>query len=96
MKKYYYIYIMASSSDVLYVGITNNLIRRINEHRTWKIEGFSKKYNCHRLVFYEYTEYVIDALLREKTIKSWSRKKKIQLIQSVNPNWKDLYDEIIS
>ena len=95
MKKFYYIYIIASSSDVLYVGITNNLIRRMNEHRNCIIEGFSKKYHCHRLVFYEYTEYVNDALLREKTIKSWSRKKKVELIESMNPCWKDLYDEII-
>ena len=95
MEKQYSIYIIASPSDVLYIWVTNNLIRRIQEHRKWSIEWFSKKYWCTRLVYYESWKYIYDAIAREKELKGWGRKKKIELIATMNPKWKDYYDEII-
>ncbi len=96
MENNYYTYIVSSPSDVLYIGMTNNLIRRMQEHKEWKTEWFSKKYGCTRLVYYEHTKYVQEAISREKVLKWWNRKKKIELIQSKNPEWKDLYESIIS
>lgn len=92
----FYIYIMASDSGTLYVGMTNNLQRRVIEHKEYKIEGFSKKYKCHKLVYYESTKYVYNAIEREKEIKNWNRKKKEELIKTMNPTWKDLYKTIFS
>ena len=92
----YYTYIVASPSDVLYIWMTNNLQRRIEEHKEWKIEWFSKKYHCNRLVYYESTKYVYEAIAREKQLKWWLRQKKIELIETINPKWKDLYKDIIS
>lgn len=89
MKKYY-VYIMASKSRVLYTGVTNNLERRVYEHKNKLVEGFTSKYNVNRLVFFEETTDVYAALNREKQIKGWLRSKKIALIESVNPQWKDL------
>jgi putative endonuclease len=89
MKKYY-VYIMASKSRVLYTGVTNNLERRVYEHENKLVEGFTRKYNVNRLVFFEETTDVYAALNREKQIKGWLRSKKIALIESVNPQWKDL------
>jgi putative endonuclease len=89
MKKYY-VYIMASKSRVLYTGVTNNLERRVYEHKSKLVEGFTSKYNITRLVHYEETNDVHIALAREKQIKGWLRAKKIALIESVNPQWKDL------
>jgi putative endonuclease len=96
MKKEYnfYVYIMASNSGTLYVGFTNNIKRRVYEHRENLIDGFSKKYSCHKLVFYEHFTYVYNALNREKEIKDWNRKKKEELIKSINPHWNDLYDDL--
>jgi putative endonuclease len=87
---------MASDSGTLYVGMTNNLQRRVIEHKEYKIEGFSKKYKCHKLVYYESTKYVYNAIEREKEIKNWNRKKKEELIKTMNPTWKDLYKTIFS
>ena len=88
--KTYYVYIMASKSRVLYTGVTNNLERRVYEHKNKLIEGFTNKYNVDRLVHYEETNDVNVAIAREKQIKGWLRSKKIALIESANPQWKDL------
>ena len=90
MSKQYYVYIMASRSRVLYVGMTNDLQRRVEQHKQKLIEGFTQRYNITRLVYYEVTNDVHAALAREKQIKSWRRSKKTDLIESVNPAWKDL------
>jgi putative endonuclease len=87
---------MASKKNgTLYIGVTNNIIRRVYEHKNNEVEGFSKKYKVHRLVYYEQTENVESALNREKQLKKWNREWKINLIQKENPNWKDLYNELI-
>ncbi|KAA0205499.1 GIY-YIG nuclease family protein [Candidatus Uhrbacteria bacterium] len=89
--KQYYVYILTNLLDtVLYIGMTNNLPRRINEHREKLVEGFSKKYNLTKLVFYESTDDVNAAIAREKELKGWIRRKKNALIESMNPEWKDL------
>ena len=87
----YYIYILTNKyNKVLYVGVTNNLVRRIYEHKNNLVDGFTAKYNVHKLVYYDYGEDVISAITREKQIKGWTRKKKISLIESMNPKWLDL------
>ena len=91
--KHYYVYIMTSPSGTLYTGMTNNLQRRVYEHKNKLIDGFTKKYNVTRLVYYELYHDVRDAIAREKQIKSWRRSKKIDLIKSLNPTWKDLSEE---
>lgn len=90
----YYVYIMASNSGTLYVGITNDLVRRAYEHKNDLVEGFTKKYQCHKLIYYEQTSDVNSAIAREKQIKNWRRDKKEMLIKANNPRWVDLYDEI--
>ncbi len=90
----FYVYMTASSSGTLYVGMTNDLIRRIAEHKEGKIEGFSKKYSCNKLVYYEHHKYVYNAIEREKEIKKWRREKKQDLIKTINPHWNDLYQEL--
>lgn len=93
--KQYYIYILTNKSKTLYTGVTNNLKRRVYEHRHNKmIEGFTKKYNLTKLVYYEITVDVRSAITREKQIKGWLRNKKIHLIESFNPEWKDLSSEL--
>jgi putative endonuclease len=89
----YYVYIMTNRSKTLYTGVTNNLYRRVHEHKKKLIGGFTKKYNITKLVWYEATSEVTSAIAREKQIKGWVRKKKIALIESMNPEWKDLSDE---
>lgn len=86
----YYVYIMASKSRTLYVGVTNNIMRRIYEHKHKLVEGFTSRYNIDRLVYFEETQYVREAIAGEKIIKDWNRRKKIALIESVNPGWEDL------
>ena len=86
----YYVYIVASRSRTLYTGVTNDLQRRVYEHKKKLVPGFTTKYNIQRLVYYETTEDVDAAIFREKQIKGWTRSKKLQLIESVNPTWKDL------
>jgi len=94
--KQYYIYILTNQyNTVFYVGVTNNLIRRVYEHKNKLVKGFTSKYNIKKLVYYEVFSDVRDAIYREKQIKSWSRKKKIEMIEKFNPEWKDLYEEII-
>ena len=88
--RYGYVYIMANSRPTLYTGVTNNLERRMYEHRNGLVEGFTKKYNCKKLVFFEEYLSIIDALNREKQIKKWRRSKKEWLIKTVNSTWRDL------
>ena len=93
MSKQYYVYIMASRSRVLYVGMTNDLQRRVEQHKQKLVEGFTQRYNVTRLVYYEATNDVHAAIAREKQIKGWRRSKKTELIESINPPWNDLSDE---
>lgn len=86
----YFIYIMASITGVLYIGVTNDLERRVYEHKTKALKGFTKKYNINQLVYFETTNEVDVATAREKKIKGWLRSKKVALINSINPEWKDL------
>ncbi len=88
--KQYYVYIMTNNSKTLYTGVTNNLERRVYEHKNKLVQGFTSRYNITKLVHYEETNDVQEALLREKQIKGWLRSKKIALIEAKNPEWKDL------
>jgi putative endonuclease len=90
MSSQYYVYLMASLSRVLYVGVTNDLYRRVHEHKQKRLKGFTSKYNLTRLVHYEITSDVRAALAREKEIKAWRRQKKVALIEAANPQWRDL------
>ena len=93
-QRQYCVYIMANAHHtVLYTGVTNDLQRRVLEHRAGEGGAFTKKYNVHKLVYFEQGTEVKDAILREKQIKAGSRQKKIDLVNSMNPNWKDLYEE---
>ena len=93
--KTYYVYIMTNKYNrVLYTGITNDLARRVYEHKNKIIKGFTYKYNVNKLVYYEYTNEVTRAIEREKQIKGWLRKKKIDLIETMNKEWKDLGIEL--
>ncbi len=90
------VYIIASQKNgTLYAGVTSNLPRRAFEHREGLIKGFTKKYNCKTLVWYEVHETMEAAIIREKQIKAGSREKKLRLIQTMNPEWNDLYDKLI-
>ncbi len=89
----YYVYIMASYRGTLYTGVTNDLDRRVYEHRHKLVEGFTKKYNVSKLVYYEVTANVEAAIAREKQIKDWRRSKRVALIESMNPYWVDLVEE---
>jgi putative endonuclease len=87
---------MASQRNgTLYIGVTNDLIRRIYEHKNNLTDGFTKKYNIHQLVYYEETPDVINAIQREKQLKKWNRKWKLALIEKSNPRWEDLYKNLI-
>lgn len=88
--KEYYIYILTNRSRTLYIGMTNNLERRVYEHKRKLIPGFTSRYNITQLVYYDRTNEVLDAIAREKQLKGWRRSKKIALIESVNPEWRDL------
>jgi len=91
-----YIYILTNKKDgTLYIGITTNLIRRVYEHKNLKIEGFTKRYNLNKLVYFEeYQQYAM-AIKREKRLKEWQRQWKLDLINQHNPDWNDLYDTIV-
>jgi putative endonuclease len=88
----YYVYLIASRSRVLYCGVTNNLRRRLEQHREGSIDGFTADYKCTRLVWFERFQDVNNAIAREKQIKRWRREKKIALIQQAHPTWVDLYE----
>jgi putative endonuclease len=93
MSKEYYVYIMTNRSRTLYTGVTGDLMRRVYEHKNKLVLGFTSRYNIQSLAYYESTSDVYAALEREKQIKGWLRAKKIALIESMNPEWKDLSEE---
>ncbi len=94
-RKTYYVYILASKKyGTLYIGVTNNLLKRVYQHKESLVDGFTKKYGIHKLVYYEQHEDINHAILREKQIKKWRRDWKINLIESENPQWLDLYLEL--
>ena len=94
--KTYYIYIFASKRNgTLYIGITNDLTRRVFEHKTGLVNGFTKKYSVNKLVYFESTNDVNAAILREKRLKKWKRQWKIELIEKLNPDWNDLSERLI-
>ena len=91
-----YVYILASKKNgTLYVGVTSNLVKRIHEHKTNVVAGFTQKYKVHDLVYFEETQDVISAITREKQIKKWNRKWKLALIEKGNPEWQDLYESLL-
>jgi putative endonuclease len=95
MDKLYFVYIMTNKWDnVLYTGVTNDLKRRVHEHKEKTLKGFTKRYNVDKLVYYEVTESVESAILREKQIKGGSRNDKIQLVNTMNNGWRDMFDEL--
>ena len=90
-----YVYILSSMKNgTLYTGVTTDLMRRVHEHRSGLVKGFTQKYKVHRLVYFEIHEDVRQAIYREKQIKKWNRSWKIRLIKRFNPEWTDLYPEI--
>ena len=87
----YYVYLLTNwNNRVIYLGVTNNLERRLYEHKNKLVKGFTEKYNVNKLVYFEETQDVTAAIAREKEIKKWRREKKNQLVNRINPNWKDL------
>lgn len=86
----FFVYILSSISKVLYIGVTNDLHRRMWEHKNGENDGFSEKYQCHKLVYFEEYQYIGDAIVREKQLKKWRREKKCNLIDMLNPEWSDL------
>jgi len=93
MADQHYVYIMTNKSGTLYVGMTNDLKKRVYQHKQKMVEGFTKKYNITRLLYYEIFDDPSSAIRAEKTIKGWLRKKKIKLIESKNPGWRDLSED---
>ena len=94
-KKYYYVYIMTNRRNgTLYVGVTGDLGARVYEHKNHQLPGFTDKYNCDMLVYYERFEYINDAIAMEKRLKRWHREWKIALIERANPQWCDLYETL--
>jgi putative endonuclease len=89
-QRHCYVYMLASKTRRLYVGMTDDLHRRVLQHRTKAVEGFASTYNIERLVWYESTSQVLDAIAREKQVKGWRREKKVDLIEEDNPGWTDL------
>ena len=96
MNKQAVVYILASKRNgTLYIGVTSDLIKRIWEHKNNMVEGFTKRYGVHQLVWYEVHERMESAIEREKRMKEWKRKWKLELIETTNPNWQDLYNTIV-
>ncbi len=92
----YYVYIMTNKNHtVFYVGMTNDLIRRVHQHKEKLVEGFTKRYNLTKLVYYEVAETAMAAIAREKQLKAGSRQDKVKLIKALNPKWLDLYEKIL-
>lgn len=91
----YYVYILASKRNgTLYIGVTNNLSKRVSQHKSDEVDGFTKKYKVNNLVYFEETSDINSAITREKQIKKWNRNWKLRLIEEKNPDWKDLYIEL--
>jgi putative endonuclease len=96
MSNQYYVYIMTNDTNtVTYTGVTNDLIRRVEQHKNKLTKGFTFRYNVSKLVYFEAGEDIDSAITREKQIKTWPRRKKVTLISSLNPDWRDLYQDII-
>jgi len=96
MKKQFYVYMLASKRNgTLYTGVTSNLIQRVWQHKHDMVEGFTKKYKVKKLVYYEVHDNAESEITREKQMKKWRRKWKLRLIEDSNPEWKDLYEEIL-
>lgn len=95
MNKFSYIYILGNTRPTLYIGVTNNLIRRIDEHKQEVADGFTKKYHIKKLLYYEVFDNIEFAILREKELKHWKREWKLDLIRKFNPQFKDLYNDIL-
>jgi putative endonuclease len=89
----YYVYIMTNRSGTLYVGVTNKIKKRVLQHKNKLVEGFTKKYNINKLLYYETFSDIHSAIAREKSIKGWLRSKKIELIETMNPSWTDLSED---
>ena len=97
MNKYSYVYIVTNKRNgTLYIGVTSNIVKRVYEHRKGFVDGFSKKYKLHMLVYYEQHLNIEAAITREKQLKKWNRLWKLKLIEGANPKWRDLYHEITS
>ena len=97
MSNQYHIYMLSNKlNGVLYIGVTNNLIRRVWEHKNHLVKGFTQQYKLDKLVWYEETSDVLTAIAREKQLKNWKRQWKIDLIEKQNPKWQDLYSDIIA
>lgn len=95
-EKHGFVYIITNLNNrVLYTGVTSDLVKRVYEHRNKLVEGFTRKYNVTKLVYYETFDDIVNAIAREKQIKGWLRSKKITLIENSNPGWKDLYEGLI-
>ena len=96
IEKAYYVYLLTNwNNNVMYVGVTNDLQRRVYEHKEKMVKGFTKKYNVNKLVYYEQTTDIAAALNREKEIKKWRRNKKNILVESTNPSWRDLSEDFL-
>jgi putative endonuclease len=95
VNKNYYTYILGNDRPTLYVGVTSSLARRVHEHRQGYIDGFTKKYQLKKLLYFEVFDSSTEAILREKRLKKWNRKWKLDLVKAVNPTLKDLYDDIV-
>jgi len=94
-EKHYYVYLLTNwNTKVMYVGVTNDLVRRVHEHKNKLVAGFTNKYNVSKLVYFEQTSDVISALAREKEIKKWRQEKKNKLVLCFNPGWNDLSDQL--
>ena len=92
----YFVYLMASQKNgTLYVGVTNDLVRRVFEHKNDLVEGFTKRYGVHTLVWFESTSSIEAAIQREKQLKNWKREWKVSLIEQLNPDWNELYDGLL-
>ena len=94
--KQFYVYIMTNQKrGTLYIGVTSDLVRRVYEHKNGLVDGFTKKYELHRLVYYEIVGCAEEAIQREKRLKKWRRASKIELIENANPEWEDLYSKVL-
>ena len=92
----FWVYIVTNLHEsVFYVGMTNDLARRVSEHRSGEVPGFTSAYRCRKLIYYEHCTHVQDAIAREKQLKKWSRQKKLALIATLNPRWRDLAPEVL-
>jgi putative endonuclease len=94
--KTYYVYILATKRNgTLYTGVTSNLLRRVNDHKSAEIPGFTQRYHVHKLVYFETCGRIEDAIRREKLLKRWKRQWKLRLIEQANPQWRDLFDDLV-